>query len=297
MNSRLKYFLLLMTSTLMTLLTIVLGALPLRLLRVNYSAAMYWAGCTVVAVALFASGQVLMAAAFATLTLLIGIYSEAEKQYSNTFAAGSVAVLATSGLVTAAVAVWSEITKTNLIQAVKQVSAAITTRALEMNPQLEVKSDVLAWQAPSFIVVILILALGAALMWERRGRRWFGLAEAVTKPSTLLAFHVPAPFVWIAIAAAGAAFIQHSTSWAQVLGLNVLNIVAAIYFLQGMAVIGNMFQTFKVSPFWQTLWYVLLFLQLFPLVAFVGFADFWFEFRERLKKKKSPEIKKEFKGF
>ncbi len=297
MNSRLKYFLLLTTSALMTLLTIVLGALPLRLLRVNYSAALYWAGCIAIAGALLASGQILMSAAFATLTLLIGIYSEAEKQYSDTFVAGSVAVLATSGLVTAAVAIWSDVTKTNLIQAVKQVAEAITARALEMNPQLEVKADVLAWQAPSFVVVVMILALGIALMWERRGRRWFGLKEAVTKPKSLLAFHVPAPLVWVAIASAAAAFIQHDTNWAQVLGLNILNIVVAIYFLQGMAVIGNVFQTFKVSPFWQTLWYIMLFLQLFPIVAFVGFVDFWFEFRERLKKKKTPGIKKEFKGF
>jgi hypothetical protein len=270
----------------MTLLTIVLGALPLRLLRVNYSAVLYWAGCLGVSAALFASGQVLMAAAFATLTLLIGIYSEAEKQYSSTFASGSVAVLATSGLVTAAVAIWSDVTKTNLIQAVKQVAEAITARAVEMNPQLEVKADVLAWQAPSFVVVVLILALGAALMWERRGRKWFALNQAVTKPSSLLAFHVPAPFVWIAIASAAAALIQHNVGWLQVLGLNILNIIVAIYFLQGMAVIGNMFQTFKVSPFWQTLWYIMLFLQLFPIVAFVGFIDFWFEFRERLNKKK-----------
>lgn len=281
----------------MTLLTIVLGALPLRLLRVNYSAVMYWAGCIGVAGALLVSGQVLMSAAFATLTLLIGIYSEAEKQYSSTFASGSVAVLATSGLITAAVAIWSDVTKTNLIQAVKQVAQAITDRAVEMNPQLEVKADVLAWQAPSFVVVVLILALGAALMWERRGRSWFNLKESVTKPSALLAFHVPAAFVWIAIASAAAAFIQHDVNWVQVLGLNILNIVVAIYFLQGMAVIGNMFQTFKVSPFWQTLWYIMLFLQLFPIVAFVGFVDFWFEFRERLKKKKSPEVKNEFKGF
>lgn len=258
---------------------------------------MYWGGCIGVALALLASGQILMSAAFATLTLLIGIYSEAEKQYSSTFASGSVAVVATSGLVTAGVAIWSDVTKTNLIQAVKQVAQAITTRAVEMNPQLEVKADVLAWQAPSFVVVVLILALGAALMWERRGRHWFGLKEAVTKQSALLSFHVPPAVVWIAIASAAAAFIQHEVNWAQVLGLNVLNIVVAIYFLQGMAVIGNVFKTFKVSPFWQTLWYILLFLQLFPIVALVGFLDFWFEFRERLKKKKSSEVKKEFKGF
>ena len=276
----------------MTLLTIVLGALPLRLLRVNYGAIKYWSGCLSVSVALLIAGQTLMSAAFATLSLLIGIYSEAEKQYTSTFASGAIAVTATSGLVTAGVAIWSEVTKTNLIQAVKTIAGTITARAVEMNPQLEVKADVLAWQTPSFVVVVMILALGAALMWERRGRRWFKLAEAVTKPSSLLAFHVPAFFVWIAIASGAAALIQHNVGWAQVLGLNVFNIVVAIYFLQGMAVIGQMFQTFKVSPFWQTLWYIMLFLQLFPLVATVGFADFWFDFRERLKKKKAPRVQR-----
>lgn len=281
----------------MTLLTVVLGALPLRLLRVNYGAVLYWGGCVAVTGALFATGQILMSAAFATLALLIGIYSEAEKQYSNTFASGAISVLATSGLVTAAIAIWSEVTKTNLVLAVKQVAQSITARAVEMNPQLEVKSDVLAGQAPSFVVVVLILALGVSLMWERRGRRWFGLAEAVTKPSALLAFHVPTAFVWIAIASAAAAFMVHEVGWLQVLGLNIINIVVAIYFLQGMAVIGSAFKAFKVSPFWQTLWYIMLFLQLFPVVAFVGFSDFWFEYRERLKKKMTPEVKKEFKGF
>jgi hypothetical protein len=274
----------------MTLMTIILGALPLRLLRVNYGGAMYWAGCLLVGGALFATGQVLIAAAFATLALLIGIYSEAEKQYASTFSSGAVAVLATSGLLSASIAVWSDVTNTNLIQAVKNVAGTIVARAVEMNPQLEVKADVLAWQAPSFVVVVMILALGASLMWERRGRRWFGLAEAVTKPSNLLAFKVPAYFVWIAIASGAAALIQHEINWLQVLGMNLLNIIVSIYFMQGMAVIGQMFQTFKVSPFWQTLWYVLLFLQLFPLVSMIGFADFWFEFRERLKKKKSTHV-------
>ena len=296
-NSRLKYILLLMVSTLMTLLTVVLGALPLRLLRVNYGAVMYWSGCIVAAVSLLVAGQVLMSAAFATLALLVGIYSEAEKQYTSTFASGAIAVLATSGLVTAAIAIWSDVTKTNIILAVKQVAEAIATRAVEMNPQLEVKAESIAWQAPSFVVVVLILALGASLMWERRGRRWFALKEAVTKPASLLAFHVPAVFVWIAVVSAAAAFIVHDIGWLQVLGLNVINIVVAIYFLQGMAVIGNMFQTFKVSPFWQTFWYIMLFLQLFPIVAFIGFSDFWFDYRERLKNKKTPEAKKEFKGF
>lgn len=274
----------------MTLLTIILGALPLRLLRVNYGGVMYWVGCLLVSGALFAVGQVLIAAAFATLALLIGIYSEAEKQYASTFSSGAIAVLATSGLLAASIAVWSDLTKTNLFQAVKNVAGTIVARAVEMNPQLELKSDVLAWQAPSFVIVVMILALGAALMWERRGRRWFGLAEAVTKPSNLLAFKVPAYFVWIAIASGAAALIQHEISWLNMLGMNLLNIVVAIYFMQGMAVIGQMFQTYKISPFWQTFWYIVLFLQLFPLVAMTGFADFWFEFRDRLKKKKTKKV-------
>lgn len=286
MNSRLKYILLLSTSAMMTLLTIILGALPLRLLRVNYGAVLYWAGSLVVSGVLLASGQMLMAAAFATLALLVGIYTEAEKQYASAFAAGAVAVLATSGLLSASVAVWSDVTNTNLFQAVKEVAQVITDRAIEMNPQLQMNAESIAWQAPSFIMVVMILALGAALMWERRGRKWFGLKEAVTKPSNLLAFEAPPQLVWIAIASGAAALIQHNVGWLQVMGMNILNVMVAIYFLQGMAVVGHMFQTFKVSPFWQTIWYIILFVQLFPLVAFVGFTDFWFEFRTRTKKKK-----------
>lgn len=288
-NSRLKYILLLSTSAMLTILTIILGALPLRLLRVSFGAALYWSGSVAISAALAASGEHLMGAAFATLTLLIGIYSEAEKQYDGTFSPGAIAVLATSGLLAAAVAVWSDVTNTNLFQAIKEVAQTIANRAIEMNPQLEMKADVIAWQAPSFIMVVMILALGAALMWEHRGRRWFGMTEPAAKPKNLIAFRVPASFVWIAIASGAAALIQHNVQWAQILGMNVLNVMVALYFLQGMAVVGHMFKTFKVSPFWQTLWYIILFVQLFPLVAFVGFADFWFEFRERTKKTKKPK--------
>ena len=71
------------------------------------------------------------------------------------------------------------------------------------------------------------------------------------------------------------------------LSANVFNIAVMLYFFQGLAVVVDFFAVKRVSVIWRTVAYLLIFLQLFLMVAFIGFVDLWLEFRNRTKSDKS----------
>jgi hypothetical protein len=78
------------------------------------------------------------------------------------------------------------------------------------------------------------------------------------------------------------AFLKHGKEPLEIASVNALNVLIVLYFFQGLAVISNVFRSFKVAPFWQAIWYTLFVLQLFLMVSLLGFVDYWLEFRVRL---------------
>jgi hypothetical protein len=286
----LKFSALIAISTLLTALTVVLGAIPMRVIYRAWGRSIYWLSFMALAGALVLAGEMAIAAVVAILAFLIGFYSEAEHQGSSLFGAASVSVLATVGLVSGGTAVWGHFHQVNLLATAKEISKTVVERALAINPHLEISSDLLAYQVPSFIVVALVLSLAAALIWEKRTEELFRM----TLPEQALRlreFKVPGFFVWAVILASVGAFVEHGRPLFETFSLNALNVLAAIYFFQGIAVISHFFRFYKISPFWQVFWFLVLFVQLFPLVSFIGFTDFWLEYRTRLRRK-ATEVNK-----
>ncbi|MFZ5453178.1 MAG: DUF2232 domain-containing protein [Thermodesulfobacteriota bacterium] len=70
--------------------------------------------------------------------------------------------------------------------------------------------------------------------------------------------------------------------WVRLVSMNLLAMLALLYFFQGMAVIASWFQRFRVPLFVRCLGYPLMFLQpLFLLViTTLGLADIWLDFRK-----------------
>jgi uncharacterized protein YybS (DUF2232 family) len=67
------------------------------------------------------------------------------------------------------------------------------------------------------------------------------------------------------------------------LGLNVFIAALGVYFLQGLAVVQNLFEVKGFPVLFRVAAYLLLFLQLpvMLLVAGLGTFDMWFDFRSR----------------
>ena len=254
----------------------------MRIVYKHWGRFVFWVTYAVLITALAASGNFIPASVLATLTFLIGFYGEAELHHgASVFGAATTAVLATGGLAAGGTAVWAHSSNVNVFATAKDLAKLVSEKVLQMNNHVEINSDVLAYQVPSFIIVAMVLALAASLIWERRAEIWFGTPRPV-QGRCLTEFRVPDAFVWLAVLTGIGAFIDHGHPVFETLSLNALNVIAAVYFFQGMAVIGHGFRLYKVASFWQTFWFLILFMQLFPLVSFVGFTDIWIDYRSRL---------------
>jgi uncharacterized protein YybS (DUF2232 family) len=112
-----------------------------------------------------------------------------------------------------------------------------------------------------------------------------GLPPGTQRP-TLMHWRSPEPLVWVFIAGAAAALLLEG--WWKWAGANVALILAAVYLLQGLAVIGYYFDKKQVPRFVRAAAYAAIAILefLLPVVAAVGFFDLWLNFR-RMGKPKS----------
>ena len=132
----------------------------------------------------------------------------------------------------------------------------------------------------AFIVLINLLYLGRRFP-ERRAE-WFSLP-------TLREWKGPEPLVWGLIACGGVLFLP-GAGVLNAVALNLLVVIGACYFAQGLAVIAFFFHKNNVPRFLRGLTYVLIiFQQIFTLlVAGLGLFDLWGDFRRLGKNRLTP---------
>jgi hypothetical protein len=80
----------------------------------------------------------------------------------------------------------------------------------------------------------------------------------------------------------------HSTR-ANLLAINVFNVLVILFFLQGLAVVEQLFQLLRAGRILRWVSYCIVVLQLFLFVSVVGFVDYWLDFRKRFSKFKPAE--------
>lgn len=132
----------------------------------------------------------------------------------------------------------------------------------------------------AFIVLINILYVGRRFPESRS--QWFSLEN-------LREWKAPEPLVWGLIACGFALFVPISPLITAV-ALNLLLVIGACYFAQGLAVIAYFFNKNNVPRFLRGLTYVLIvFQQIFTLlVVGLGLFDLWGDFRRLGKDKLTP---------
>ncbi|HEY7221539.1 MAG TPA: DUF2232 domain-containing protein [Candidatus Binatia bacterium] len=132
----------------------------------------------------------------------------------------------------------------------------------------------------AFIVLVNILYLGRRFP-ERRAQ-WFSLPF-------LREWKGPEPLVWALIACGFAVFVP-GVAILRAIALNLLLVIAACYFAQGLAVIAFFFHKNNVPRFLRAVTYVLIiFQQIFTLVVVgLGLFDLWGDFRRLRKDNLTP---------
>ncbi|MSP39254.1 MAG: DUF2232 domain-containing protein [Deltaproteobacteria bacterium] len=132
----------------------------------------------------------------------------------------------------------------------------------------------------AFIALVNILYLGRRYPEQRAS--WFTLTN-------LREWKGPEPLVWGLIACGFTLFVP-APGAARVVAANLLLVISAYYFAQGLAVIGFFFHKNKVPRFLRGLTYVLIvFQQIFTLlVVGLGLFDLWGDFRRLSKDNLTP---------
>jgi len=134
----------------------------------------------------------------------------------------------------------------------------------------------------SFALIALVNILYLGRRFPERRVQWFSLPY-------LREWKGPEPLVWALIACGFALFVPGIAAL-RVIALNLLLVIAACYFAQGLAVIAYFFHKNNVPRFLRGLTYVLIvFQQIFTLlVVGLGLFDLWGDFRHLKKNNLTP---------
>jgi hypothetical protein len=281
-----KFLTIFSISVVLSLLTVVLGAPLMRVLRVTYGALAYWLlGIAATSFFWFIEAPAL-SVFVGSIWMTLGIYMELERKGLRWTASAPIGVI--SGclfFIGASLINLEKLGVHNLAAAEALVKQFLNDKVVGMNPGLQVDAGLLVQLIPSAVVIILVVALGVGLMFERRVFSWLNLPrERVASQLKLLEFRVPDFMIWIAMSAFLLTMENFNVKALEILGMNIVNVVTVLYFFQGLAILEVSLRSFKAGALLRAAIYLILVGQLFPLVSAVGLIDYWVDFRKRLRK-------------
>lgn len=261
----------------LTLLSLFWGAPFIRVLRARYGAWIFWITGILVSAAMADLWFI-----GASVWITIGLFSELEAKGVRWFSNGLLSLAAGTSVLSFGVAQMLRKlglnTTAELAEAVKTFFNEKTLIAIPA----EFDFEGLVYQLPSVAIIAVVLTLAHGLIFEKPVYRWFRVPrERYAANVRLLEFKLPDVFVWIAMLS----FLGSIQEWKfQWVSTNILNVCVALFFFQGLAVLEYFYKALRVGTFVRALGYFLFVFQLFIVLAFVGFIDFWVGFRSRFRK-------------
>jgi hypothetical protein len=148
-----------------------------------------------------------------------------------------------------------------------------------VDPELT-KKNILAELPSAATIGLLVLVVGNLLLLLRLNLCGSGHKLGV-KPDFFKFWKAPDHLVWPTLVAGFLLVIEVPVLTD--VGLNVFKVLMAIYAIQGLAIIGFLFDIWSVKGFLRPLGYILSVAILLPLVISLGFFDLWFDFRQKFK--------------
>ncbi len=279
-------------SFILTALTGFLGAGPLKVSKSLWGHRLYWLVNLVTVTALFFTPWRGLAILFSGIVILVGVFTDLEERGHSVSFSGAFSILFTGLLASGEFAMWIYRYGSGWRAFLESQIEAFLAPAKQM-AGVSVDAASLLAQAPSGLVILLMLALFSMVLLENRIRTMVGLPKNLDRH--LIEFRAPEALIWVLIGALFFSFakpISH-LEWAQMVALNVLNVLVVFYFFQGLAVVVKAFHVFKVGVFWQIIFFSLVVFQLFLFVSVLGLADYWLNFRSLLSRKSAQWDKKE----
>lgn len=277
-----KHLLLLLWSVLLTALTVVLGAIPLRAMRQGLGSLGFWLLVLPAVILLMIFNWWFLAGTFLTLAIMVGLFTELEERGQSLITSSMASIGITSLVIFGAVAFWISHHGPSWQVGLTGVIETYMAQATKAGAKIPFEAKDILQQIPSLIVLIQAMALFLSLIFQRRTFQMSGLKRAVYHK--LQEFRLPDWFIWVFLCGL-ASFVEFSPTWIKPVTMNVLNISMAAFFFQGLAVVASYFSALKMSVLWQTILFFILASQLFILACAIGVVDYWLDFRLRLNKR------------
>lgn len=265
--------------------TVILAAGPIRALRLASPFWVFWPVVSLITAAFWYASPVipgaqLAALGFLAVALVIGLFTEIEGWgVSRGYAAGVSLVALVAG-VGVGFGAWCRTQKISPATWLSKWVETAMMKVKELNPSMTFDTETIVSQLPSGLVILGLIAIAIAIVSEGTWLRLAGNQTVQSKSWT--EFRVWNIVIYGLMAVLLASFTRHDMKMVTVFGLNALNVLAVLYFFQGMAVVYKAFDHFGVGVFWRILLGFVLTFQLALIVAVIGVADYWLEFRNRL---------------
>lgn len=287
-----------LATVLLSMITGLLAAVPLRALMRISGRKVYWT------FSLIATGLLIAAKAFVpalfifTLVILIGSFSEYERSGDSLPRAAACAILTTlAGWALGFMGLWSIfgkqslwIIKTRITQTIDKTVAAYFQiyQGAELTAA-DVKSALFT-QTPSILLMSLMAALFLAVLFEKRV---VGLFQAKIKAPTyrLVFFKVHDVVIWAFIFSLLGSFTVYDNELLKAVSINTLYVCLMLLFFQGLAVTAHFFQVTRLGTPWRIFWYLLLIVYLTLSLSILGLMDYWLNFRLRVSRR-AAELRK-----
>ncbi len=277
-------------AVILTLLTGMFGAPFLRVIRKSQGALRFWSVGTFLALGMWFAGADVLAIMVGSIWLTLGLYSELEEIGSGWWKAGLLAIGAGTAAGTGGF-IWilRGLGITNWERFVDLIREKMSVLQEPLGDSLKLDPEMLAQQAPSAWLIMLVLCLGTALIFEDRLFLWVGLPrERVASRLKLLEFRLPDFWIWVTLTAFLLTMVDFGSKSLLIAGANVVNVSVVLYFFQGLAVLEVLLNSLKAGAFMRAVVYIIIVGQLFFLLSAVGLIDFWVDFRKRLRKSGTP---------
>lgn len=276
-------------SILLSMLTLVIGAPFLRVLRKTYGAKIYWS----IGLASVAATWLLQAHPLALLLgsvwMTLGVYTELERKGVWWWPAGLVSTIL--GALTGALGgmAYFALKGVNTQAEILKLAENFTKQLQAVNPVVKIEPMTVIQQIPSAMIILMLFALAVGLIYERRVFSWLSLPhERIASQLKLLEYRLPDFFVWVAMIAFLLTMVSFGGKAVAVLGINIVNVSVVLYFFQGLAVLEVFLNSIRAGLFTRVLAYIILVFQMSLVLSLIGFTDYWMDFRGRLRRLKKP---------
>lgn len=267
-----------------------MGAPFLRTLFAKTKSVWFWA-LGVVTVAILFSVQLTLGAVYVgAVWMTLGAYSELETRGVSWKKTSVISLIA--GLLFAVLS-FSWATKGSLTSDVaKSLVEPFLTSLQQFYPDNTFKAEQIIQYMPGILLSALMCSLAMGLVFETQIFQLFQFRREKTASSLKwLEFRLPDSFIWFAFLGFFFSLVRLSILPENVgivvrmVAVNISIFSAFCFFLQGIVVFEFLSRFYRMGLFTKTIVYFLILTWIGPAVGLMGLLDYWFNFRNLLRKK------------